>query len=292
MQLNARFTGSGAEAGLVMNCNDTFVSVPVGLAVFSTNPAACPAGDASCGAFTSAGTAFPLQVKAACWTADGDTDLADNPATPNFRLNRFGLGHTLVAPAAGQSGTAGGASVNIGRFTPHHFALTGGTLTNRSDIGACADTFTYMDGPFRLDYTLRAENVSNGLTQNYTGAFAKLDLTSAPAVGYGAVSGTTNLTAQLTAAGAASGSWLNGAGIVAAPFTVSRAVNPDGPFATVNVGVAPSDVGAVPSAATTANKAYLRGNWGTATFDQDPTASARFGVYRSSDGFIYFRENY
>ncbi|MES2356390.1 MAG: DUF6701 domain-containing protein [Pseudomonadota bacterium] len=49
---------------------------------------------------------------------------------------------------------------------------------------------------------------------------------------------------------------------------------------------------ATPTAATTANKSYLRGNWGVSTFDQDPTVLVRFGSYRSGNGFIYFRENY
>jgi len=51
-------------------------------------------------------------------------------------------------------------------------------------------------------------------------------------------------------------------------------------------------IGPTISAATTANKPYLRGNWGTTTFDQDPTALVRFGTYRGGDGFIYFRENF
>ncbi|HVK53581.1 MAG TPA: DUF6701 domain-containing protein, partial [Burkholderiales bacterium] len=63
----------------------------------------------------------------------------------------------------------------------------------------------------------------------------------------------------------------------------------------VNLGAVASGntcIGGVASPATTATKAYLRGNWGVATYDQDPTALIRFGVYRSGDGFIYFRENY
>ena len=474
MQLNARYTGTGSEAGLIMNGNDTFVSVPVGIAVFSTNSAAaCTSGDATCTAFTSAGTTFPLQAKAACWTSDTDTDLSDNPATPNFLLNNIALSHSLIAPGGGQLGSLGvttfdmvaadngihtinesvsevgvfritatppsagyfgatvpaGTSANIGRFTPHHFALASGTLTNRIDITSCGDAFTYMDEPFRLDFALRAENAANVLTRNYIGTFAKLDPTSSATMAYGAVSGTTNLSTRLTATSAASGTWSNGAATVAAPFTISRAASPDGPYANINVGIAPSDsdgiqllstalnmdvdnnatnerarigitaarfgrlrlsnaygtellelpirmtlqswngtgfadigaadscttfsasdiavtfptatanhlgacettvslitgmpanlkltkpgsgndgwvnlrvnlgstasgiacTGAVPNAATTANKAYLRGNWGTATFNQDPTALVRFGANRSGDGVIFFRENF
>ncbi|TAK92414.1 MAG: hypothetical protein EPO06_00980 [Burkholderiaceae bacterium] len=49
---------------------------------------------------------------------------------------------------------------------------------------------------------------------------------------------------------------------------------------------------ATPAAATTANKTWLRGNWGGGNYDKDPTARARFGAYKGSDRFIFQRENY
>lgn len=103
MQLNARYTGSGSEAGLVMNGSDTFVSVPVGLAVYAAS--SCAAGDATCPVLGTAGSAFGLTVKAACWVFDGDTNLADNPATPNFRLAGIPMTHSLISPGGGQPGT-------------------------------------------------------------------------------------------------------------------------------------------------------------------------------------------
>jgi MSHA biogenesis protein MshQ len=131
----------------------------------------------------------------------------------------------------------------FGRFIPDHFALAGATtLTNRSDIAACSgSTFTYLGEPFRLGYTLRAENAGNNLTQNYTGVLAKLNLTSAAAMGYGAVSATTNLTSRVDTSGAHSGTWSAGQGAVNATLAISRAVAPDGPFANTYIGIAPTD---------------------------------------------------
>lgn len=103
MQLSARYTGSGSEAGLVMNGSDSFVSIPVGLAVYAAS--SCAAADASCPVFGTAGSTFSLTAKSACWVFDGDTDLSDNPATPNFRLTNIPMSHSLIAPAGGQPGT-------------------------------------------------------------------------------------------------------------------------------------------------------------------------------------------
>jgi hypothetical protein len=70
------------------------------------------------------------------------------------------------------------SSNNVGRFIPHHFALTGGALTNRSDINSgagCtpASSFTYMGEPMKVGFTLTAKNASGDTTENYTGSFAK-----------------------------------------------------------------------------------------------------------------------
>jgi MSHA biogenesis protein MshQ len=46
----------------------------------------------------------------------------------------------------------------------------------------------------------------------------------------------------------------------------------------------------VPSVA--ANLPYLRGDWGSGSYVEDPTARATFGIHRNAEEFIYFRENY
>jgi MSHA biogenesis protein MshQ len=287
MQLNARHTGSGAEAGLILNGTDSFVSVPVGLAVYSDDPnAACTPASAGCSVLARAGDAFPLKVKAACWQSDADANLADNPATPNFRMTGIPLASTLIAPAGGANaalGTAsfdfvaadagihsisqtvsevgvfqfsatpgagayfgasvpGGTSANIGRFIPHRFApAAGAALTNRSDVPACVSAFTYLSEPLRLNFTLRAENASGGLTANYIGAFAKLGLTSAASFDFGALNGANNLTARLDLSTPPTGTWSGGQAAVSATLGIARAANPDGPYTQVDLGIAPRD---------------------------------------------------
>jgi MSHA biogenesis protein MshQ len=95
MQLNARFEGSGAEAGLVMTGSDQFVSVPVGLAVYTDAPD-CDASDANGPICGIAGEDFPLTVRAACWESDGDTDLSDNLPTQNFRMTSIPMTHAPI----------------------------------------------------------------------------------------------------------------------------------------------------------------------------------------------------
>ena len=51
-------------------------------------------------------------------------------------------------------------------------------------------------------------------------------------------------------------------------------------------------VGAAGPAATNANKPWLQGNWGAATYDRNPRGRAAFGVFKSADQFLYLREVY
>lgn len=114
MRLNARYEGSGEDSGLVLEGSDLFVSRPVGLAVFSSDAnAECVSGDHTCSVFRRAGEDFNLTVRAVAWTHDGDTDLNDNPITPNYRQSGIVLGHSLVAPAAGHAGLLGESAADI-----------------------------------------------------------------------------------------------------------------------------------------------------------------------------------
>src|SRR5690606_8023145 len=106
MRLNARFTGTGEEAGLVMNGSDTFVTYPAGLCVTTT--ADCAAGNSSCPAFATAGQPFNLTVTPMSWQQDGDTDFCDNGSTtPNYNHVDVVLSNSLVSPALANGGTAG-----------------------------------------------------------------------------------------------------------------------------------------------------------------------------------------
>ena len=151
----------------------------------------------------------------------------------------------------GAGDVTGTVSGNVGRFTPDHFALSAGSLTNRI-LSACnplaPSTFTYMNEPLRLQFTLTAQNAANATTQNYAGGFAKLSLTSPSAFGelnFGArdTAAGTNLTARIdTGGGTVAGSWASGvAANVLATFAITRAATPDGPFSQVRIGIAPVD---------------------------------------------------
>ena len=51
-------------------------------------------------------------------------------------------------------------------------------------------------------------------------------------------------------------------------------------------------IGGAGPAVTNAAKPYLRGNWGSGSYSDDPRARATFGIFKNPDHFIYFRENF
>ena len=130
---------------------------------------------------------------------------------------------------------------NVGRFYPNNFIIANPVLNNRSDILACPDTFTYMEENFNMAFDLRAMNVlaTPTVTQNYFGAFAKLDPTSLVQMNYGATDTGTNLTARLSVA--SSGVFAAGVATVSATQALSRNATPDGAYANFQVGIAPAD---------------------------------------------------
>jgi MSHA biogenesis protein MshQ len=113
MQLNARYEGSGADAGLVMTGSDQFIARPAGICISAEQH--CAAGDNSCSVFKKAGETFTLSMIAKAWQQDNDTNLCDNGAninTPNFELSNIALNHQLVAPALADGGIPGTLSVS------------------------------------------------------------------------------------------------------------------------------------------------------------------------------------
>ena len=111
VQLNLKYEGSGADAGLLMEGYDQFITRPAGLCVSASTT--CAAGDASCAAFAVAGSAFNLSVIPQAWQVDGDSDLCDNPlSTPNYTDANLTISSTLVAPSGGVNGTVTPASYN------------------------------------------------------------------------------------------------------------------------------------------------------------------------------------
>jgi MSHA biogenesis protein MshQ len=142
-----------------------------------------------------------------------------------------------------------GKSGYVGRFYPNNFVIANPVLTNRSDIGACADPFTYMAENYQITYDLQAHNaqVASVVTQNYIGAFAKLDPTVVGTMGFGATNDSiTDLSARLGVGLA--GAFAAGVAPVTATINVARDPVPttlDGPFNTFQVGIAPADSDAV-----------------------------------------------
>ena len=180
-------------------------------------------------------------------------------------------------------------AVTVGRFVPDYFTLEAlSTITPRTDIAACsASTFTYMDERMNLVFTLKARDSGNNVTLNYAGAtLGALVLNSSGSYSFGAIDSaaptplTSRLDLTLIAAGA-TGSWVAGSASISAPLALSRAAAPDGPYASLKFGIAPSDPDGVTLQASALdldadnNVSLERARVGTIT----PTA-ARFGRLR------------
>ncbi len=146
----------------------------------------------------------------------------------------LGIGAAATAALLGKSGY-------VGRFIPNHFVMASATLTNRSDSAACLDPFTYMGENFQIDYELAAFNARTPatLTQNYIGAFAKLDLSVPAEMNYGATDAGSNLTARLGVASA--GGFVAGTAPVSATLQLARNAVPDGVYSNFQVGIVPTD---------------------------------------------------
>ncbi|MFM5736393.1 DUF6701 domain-containing protein [Aeromonas hydrophila] len=211
VQLDARYDGTGSEAGLVMLGSDQFVARPVGLCI--TPPqGVCAAGDSSCPVFKKAGDSFQVDIKAMAWESANDGDICvGNQTTPNFVLSNIALGSTLVAPNPGTNAAVGTATYNhvpasnslnsvtqtvseVGVFrmtaTPPANAYFTYTIPPAQsqpvgrfipadfnlvsgDIVPACNVFSYMGQPFGVALDVLARNVAGGQTQNYTGSFAK-----------------------------------------------------------------------------------------------------------------------
>lgn len=105
MQLNARYSGSGEEQGLIMNGSSKFVRRPVGLCIESAVCSDCTVNGAP---FSRAGEPFEMTVKAMAWQSDNDSDICSgNKVTPNFALSGIELTHELVSPTLNEGGEKG-----------------------------------------------------------------------------------------------------------------------------------------------------------------------------------------
>ncbi|HHQ4767554.1 MSHA biogenesis protein MshQ [Aeromonas veronii] len=211
VQLDARYDGTGSEAGLVMLGADQFVARPVGLCI--TPPqGVCAAGDSSCPVFKKAGEVFQVDIKAMAWESANDGDICvGNQTTPNFALPNIALGSTLVAPNSGINATLGTTAYNhvaaansansvsqtvseVGVFrmtaTPPANGYFNYTIPSAQsqpvgrfipadfnlvsgDIVPACNAFSYMGQPFGVMLDVLARNTTGVQTRNYTGPFAK-----------------------------------------------------------------------------------------------------------------------
>lgn len=178
-------------------------------------------------------------------------------ATPNtLRWREVGI--ITLTPSLtsgsylGSGAVSGTVSGNIGRFVPWQYAVTPGALTNRSALSCTpASTFTYMGETLGLGFTLAAQSDLGATLQNYTGAFAKLDLGVAASYGLRSVgtnpsAALTDLSARTSIIGTPSGTWTNGvSSSISLAVQVARNAIADGPYTTVEFGVDPTDVDGV-----------------------------------------------
>lgn len=144
-------------------------------------------------------------------------------------------------------------SAYFGRFIPDHFALSSGSITDRSAIATCAaSTFTYMGEKMLPTFVLTARNGLNATTVNYAGDFARLDIPTqlslgaiddpaAPGVRRPLAVCAATPTAPCLTVETPSGSFTAGVSdAILAPVTVTR-IGTTAPLTAFKVGVAPID---------------------------------------------------
>ncbi|MBC7701677.1 DUF6701 domain-containing protein [Aquabacterium sp.] len=168
----------------------------------------------------------------------------------SFLLNTTAVVSNFISSGLSLDATvfnaAGAQNARIGRFKPAHFVLSSASATHRSALVCSpASTFAYQGELFQLGFTLTAQNANNATTANYTGAFAKLDPTTASNFALTGVAGTLPLrtsggTPRLSL-GTSTGSWSNGlASGITLTALVTRAAAPEAVLS-ASLGVAPQD---------------------------------------------------
>ena len=149
-------------------------------------------------------------------------------------------------------------TVSLGRFRPDHFTISAPVLAPFCSATATPFTYFGQDG-FATNFTLTAQNVGNGTTQNYRGVFAKLTTTDYGNYGFTSAALPAGAALQ-TSATAPTGSWVDGVAAIVARHQVSRPTNPT-PTTVLSVSAAPTD-GEVPASAATVVGADVRLRYG------------------------------
>ncbi|MFT6857444.1 MAG: MSHA biogenesis protein MshQ [Gammaproteobacteria bacterium] len=130
MRLQVKYTGSGADSGLVMTGNGEFIARPAGMCVQASG--VCSSDYSNCSAFKKAGENFDLTTTAVAWESDGDSNFCSgNAGTPNYSATAISLASSVVSPAGQRDGTVTPTSYD-------HTAASGGANTvsiNESEVG-------------------------------------------------------------------------------------------------------------------------------------------------------------
>jgi MSHA biogenesis protein MshQ len=211
--------------------------------------------------------------------SETNADFCDNAITPNFQLNNIPLSSSVIAPVGGADGSlsvaqvaitsagtvtqamsqsevgvftftatppaylgetlAASSSANIGRFTPHHFAVVAPQLIPADS------TYTYLGQPLGVQMTIEARNLAGAVTSNYRDNFNKLTIETD--LDFGAIDTVlpTLLTSRIALA-SPSFSWIAGAATITDyPLTINRNTVLEAPFTAVNIGVDFSDDDAI-----------------------------------------------
>jgi hypothetical protein len=153
----------------------------------------------------------------------------------------FSVGTKVRIPGAGASGNTLITSVTaVGTLTLTLSTAISTTLALGDDV--IAEWGTYMGEQFNAQLRLNAVDLIANVTQNYQGAYAKLNPTVAGnPLQFGAVNSATNLTPRLDTSLVASGSFSGGIATIVAPLAIGRGATPDGPYTVLQIGIAPID---------------------------------------------------
>ncbi|MDP2827005.1 MAG: LamG-like jellyroll fold domain-containing protein [Sulfuricellaceae bacterium] len=174
----------------------------------------------------------------------------------------------------GVGNITGTTTGDVGRFYAAKFALSAGAITNRADLcpnppavqpAGCPSVFTYIGESMNALFTLKAQAVGGATLQNYThdsvtaaNDFAKLDPMAAVIAGTGGplVMGAVNSGAPrtpfppcggtpahpcFTPSQATAGTFSVGVADIVVPFSIYRGNTPVGPYAAMEIGIAPQD---------------------------------------------------
>ena len=204
-----------------------------------------------------AGAAGVVSRGATCATTPATIALAGGTATANDWCynevgnplltatvsNYLGSGQDVSGNSGWDGDTTNGP--NVGRFAPKRFAVSNVSLATRSDL-ACSPTassFTYMNETMQLAFRVTAQNAQNVATQNYAGAYAKVNPSAFADWGFAALNGTTDLTSRIDSSGTLTGAWASGVANVALTTAILRKSpdDPDGPYDSLKFGIAPVD---------------------------------------------------